>query len=169
MASIRESVQHFIDRLSEHPDQAVVADSGARAVLGDDLRVTVPRPGGDGVVTDMPTDLGGAGEHPSPGWLFRAALASCVASTVGIEAARAGVSLTSLEVEVDSRSDDRGILGMDPVVHAGPLQVSIRVRARAEGVDRDRLHEVVMRGTSRSPVVDITKRAVPVSVEIDPG
>jgi uncharacterized OsmC-like protein len=99
--------------------------------------------------------------------LFRAALASCVATTIGMETARAGIVLTSLDVEVDSESDDRGILGMDESVPAGPLSTSIRIRARAESVDADELRAVVERGALRCPVCDATKRAVDVSLEIE--
>jgi uncharacterized OsmC-like protein len=84
-----------------------------------------------------------------------------------MEAGRDGVVLTSLEVEVDSESDDRGILGMDPTVPAGPLSIRIRIRAAAEGVDNDRLRQIVDRGARRCPVCDAAKRAVDVALEIE--
>jgi uncharacterized OsmC-like protein len=129
--------------------------------------VEVEGPKGERLVTDMPPSIGGRGEHPSPGWVFRAALASCVATTVAMEAAREGVGLTSLEVEVDSESDDRGILGMDETVPPGPLSTRIRIRPRAEAVEGERMREVADRGAGRCPVCDATKRAVDVSLEIE--
>jgi uncharacterized OsmC-like protein len=167
MAGIRESIENAVNYLSEHPDEARYIDSFARATLGEALRTEVTGPDGLRVVTDMPGGVGGQGEEPSPGWLYRASLASCVASTIGMEAARQGVTLRSLEVEVDSESDDRGILGMDDAVPAGPLSTRIRVRAAADGVDEGRLREVLDRGAARCPVCDATKRAVPVSLEIE--
>lgn len=167
MAHIRESIESAIRYLSEHPDEARYTDSYARATLGDALRAEVAGPGGEHIVTDMAKGVGGRAEHPSPGWLFRAAVASCVASTIGMECAREGITLTSLEVEVDSESDDRGILGMDESVPAGPLSSRIQVRARAEGVEEDRLWEILDRGAGRCPVCDATKRAVEVSLEIE--
>jgi uncharacterized OsmC-like protein len=162
-ASIQEAVRH----LSEHPNEARYTDSWARATLGEALRVDVEGPNGERVVTDMPPGIGGRGENPSPGWLFRAALASCVATTVAMEAAREDVSLTSLEIEVDSESDDRGILGMDETVPPGPLSTRIRIRPRAEAANSERIHEIADRGAGRCPVCDATKRAVKVSLQIE--
>jgi uncharacterized OsmC-like protein len=167
VADIKESIENAVRYLSEHPDQARYTDSFARATLGEALRVDVEGPDGLGITTDMPLGVGGRAEQPSPGWLFRAALASCVATTVGMEAAREGVELRSLEVEVDSESDDRGILGMDESVPAGPLSTRIRIRAAAGGAGHGRLREVVARGADRCPVCDATKRSVDVSLEIE--
>ena len=167
MREIKDSIANAINYLSEHPEEARYTDSLACATLGDALRTEVEGPSGERVTTDMPNGVGGRAEEPSPGWLFRAAIASCVATTVGMEAAREGVTLTSLTVEVDSESDDRGILGMDEGVPAGPMSTRIRIRARADGVDEGRLSQLVERGASRCPVCDAAKRAVEVSLEID--
>ena len=166
MPEVKESIENAVRYLSEHPDEARYTDSHARASLGESLRVEVEGPNGERLVTDMSAGIGGLAEHPSPGWLFRAALASCVATTIGMEAAREGLTLDSLEVEVDSESDDRGILGMDETVPAGPLSTRIRVRARAAGVEEARLREILERGAGRCPVCDATKRAVDVALEI---
>jgi uncharacterized OsmC-like protein len=167
MAGIRESIENAVRYLSEHPEEARYTDSFARATLGDALRVDVEGPEGLRITTDMPSGVGGRNEEPSPGWLFRAALASCVATTVRMEAAREGVSLRSVEVEADSESDDRGILGMDESVPPGPLSTRIRIRAVADGVGETALRELVERGAGRCPVCDATKRAVDVSLEIE--
>ncbi|HEX2030500.1 MAG TPA: OsmC family protein [Actinomycetota bacterium] len=166
MADVRDSIEGAVRYLSEHPDEARYTDSVARATLGDDLRAEVVGPKGERIVTDMPAAVGGRAEHPTPGWLFRAAMASCVAATVGMEAAREGVTLTSLEVEADSESDDRGMLGIDDDVPPGPLSSRIRIRAAAQGASGERLREIVERGAARCPVCDATKRAVEVSVEV---
>jgi uncharacterized OsmC-like protein len=167
VAEIKEAMESAVRYLTEHPDEARYTDSYARASLGRSLRVDVEGPSGERLVTDMPKGVGGRAEEPSPGWLYRAAIASCVASTIGMEAAREGVVLEDLRVEVDSESDDRGILGMDEAVPAGPLSKRVRIRARAPGVDESRLREILERGAGRCPSYDGTKRAVPVSVEID--
>lgn len=167
MNTVRESIEKAVKFLAEHPEEARYTDSFARAVLGESLRVVVEGPTDESLVTDMPQGVGGRGEGPSPGWLFRAALASCVASTIGMQAAREGVVLTNLEVEVDGESDDRGILGMDPGAPVGPISTRIRINGRAEGVDPDRLRELMERGAARCPVCDATKRAIEVSTEIE--
>jgi uncharacterized OsmC-like protein len=167
LPDIREAIESAVRYLSEHPDEARYTDSFARARLGEALRVEVDGPSSERLATDMPGGVGGRGEEPSPGWLFRAAIASCVASTIGMEAAREGVTLAALEVEVDSESDDRGVLGMAEDVPAGPLSTRIRVRARATGGAGEALRRVLERGTARCPVFDATKRAVEVSLEIE--
>lgn len=167
MTSIAKAIQNAVSFLSENPNEARYTDSYARAILGEDLRVVVEGPGDESVVTDMSAGVGGRAEGPSPGWLFRAAIASCVASTIGMEAAREGIVLGSLEVEVDSESDDRGILGMDPEAPVGPFSTTIRIRGQAEGVDEDRLRQVLEVGAQRCPVCDATKRAVEVRLEIE--
>lgn len=169
MTSIRAAIEKAVRYLSENPDEARYTDSVARATLDDSLRVGVDGPDGERIVTDLPRGVGGLAEHPTPGWLFRAAVASCVASTVAMEAAREGIDLESLDVEVDSASDDRGILGMDPDVSPGPSSMSIRVTVAAAGVDPERLREVVAAGAGRCPVCDATKRAVDVTVDIATG
>jgi uncharacterized OsmC-like protein len=84
-----------------------------------------------------------------------------------MEAAREGITLDSLDVEVDSESDDRGILGMDASVLPGPLSVRIRIRAAAGAVDSARLRQVVEVGASRCPVGDAAQRAVAVTTQIE--
>jgi uncharacterized OsmC-like protein len=167
VSDIKKSIDNAVRYLSEHPDEARYTDSFARAKLDEALSVEVTGPGGLRLVTDMPAGIGGRDEGPSPGWLFRASLASCVATTIGMEAAREGVRLRSLEVEVDSESDDRGILGIDDSVPAGPLSTRIRIRVAADGVEEGSLREVVARGAGRCPVCDATKRAVVVSLDIE--
>lgn len=166
MTTIRAAIEKAIGYLSEHPEEARYTDSVAKASLQDSLRVEVEGPDGESIVTDMPRGVGGLAEHPSPGWLFRAAVASCVASTVAMEAAREGIDLEALDVEVDSESDDRGILGMDPNAPAGPSSMRIHITAAATGVDPERVTEVVAAGAARCPVCDATKRPVEVNVEI---
>jgi uncharacterized OsmC-like protein len=166
VADVKESIEKAVQYLSENPSEARYTDSLAKARLGEALRAEVEGPNGERIIADMPGGVGGQGEHPSPGWLFRAAIASCVASTIGMEAAREGIELSSLEVEVDSESDDRGILGMDESIPAGPFSTRIQVRAKADGVDAGRLRQILETGAARCPVCDATKRAVDVSIDI---
>ena len=86
----------------------------------------------------MATSLGGGGSAPSPGWLMRAALASCDATIVAMEAARAGIELTDLTVTVVSESDNRGVLGVGDAVPAWSAVGARPHRARREQRDRRR-------------------------------
>ena len=125
MQEIRTAIETATGYLTEHPDEARYTDSAAVATMEAGLRCRVTGPDGASVVTDMPTSVGGGGSAPSAGWLFRAALASCIATVTAMRASTEGVELGELEVTVDSQSDDRGILGMDDKVPAGPQSVRV--------------------------------------------
>ena len=93
MSHIGDSVARASAYLTEHPDEARYRDSAAVARLGANLHVDVTGPGGEAIATDMPRGIGGEATVPSPGWLFRAAAASCVAALIGIRAATQGIDL----------------------------------------------------------------------------
>jgi uncharacterized OsmC-like protein len=97
-----------------------------------------------------------------------AARASCDATVIAMHAAELGITLHRLEVTVDSQSDDRGLLGMDDAVPPGPLSTRVRVRIEAEGIDPERLRELVEWAERRSPVTDAIRRAVPTTLELGP-
>src|SRR3954462_13428631 len=130
MASIREAVNGAIEYLSSHPAEAQYRDSPAVARIESGLRVVTAGPDGAAVTTDMTTGIGGGGTAPSPGLLFRAAIASCVATFGAMRAAQLERTIEALEVAVDSESNDLGLFDLDPVVPPGPLPLRISVTAR---------------------------------------
>ena len=164
---IRSAIESAVAYLTENPDQARYTDTAATAVLTHDLRVRVHGPAGELLETDMPPAVGGTGAAPSPGWFLRAAMASCVASLVQMRAAMEGVALAGIEVTVDSESDDRGILGMNEEVPAGPLSSRVRVRLSATAPQADQLRAIAEWAVAHCPVADAVQRAVPVSTEVE--
>jgi uncharacterized OsmC-like protein len=165
---IRQSLEAAAGWVATHVDEARYTDSAATAVIARGLRVRVIGPGAESVETDMPTSVGGDGSAPSPGWLLRAAEAACTATLIAMCAAQSGVELERLEVTVDSISDDRGVLGLDDAVPAGPLSSRIAVSIAAQA-PREQLESIVHWGVDHCPVVDGLRRAVPVTVEVDTG
>jgi len=97
--AIRESIRKATSYLREHPSEARYTDSVATATLDEGLRVKVEGASGEQIATDMPPSVGGNGSAPSPGWLFRAALASCDATLIAMRAAAQGIQLSRLEVD----------------------------------------------------------------------
>jgi uncharacterized OsmC-like protein len=164
--SIADAVSSASAYLTEHPDEARYRDSHARARLESGLRVEVTGPNGEQVATDMPAGIGGTASAPSPGWFMRAATASCVASLVAIRAAAIGVSLRSVDVTVDSESDDRGILGLDPSIPAGPLSTKVVVTIDATGLDPQGVATLAEWAVEHCPVSDAIGRAVPLQLEV---
>jgi uncharacterized OsmC-like protein len=166
--SIRNAIETASGHLRQHPDAAAGTDAAATAVLEDGLRFRVEGPKGQ-VTSDMSESVGGGATAPTPAWLQRAALASCDATLVAMEAARDGIELTDLTVTVDSETDFRGILGVDDTIRPGPLAVRVRIELAAANATEDQLREVVQRAESRSPVRDALERAVPMTTEIVTG
>ena len=164
---VQKSIEGAINYLREHPQEARYTDTVAKATWEGGLRFRAEGPGGAAVVSDMPKGVGGEGSAPSPGWLMRAALATCDATLIAMRAAQEGVELTTLEVSVDSESDDRGLLGMDNTVHAGPLSMRTRIRIGAEGVSEQKLRQIVRWAEAHSPVADAICRAVTGNTEVE--
>ena len=165
--AIRNSIEGARRYLSEHPEEGRSPDRAAVAVLEGGLRCRVEGPEGTSIVTDMPVAVGGAGSAPTPGWLSRAALASCDATVIAMRAAELGIELERLEVTAESESDSRGLLGVDDSVPAGPLSSTVRVRIAARGVPEERLRELVAWTERHSPVGDLIRRSVVQRVEVE--
>jgi uncharacterized OsmC-like protein len=165
MEAIRNAMKTASDYLAENPDAATGIDAAATAVLEDGLRFRVDGPNG-AITTDMSKSVGGGASAPTPGWLMRAALAACDASTVAMEAARDGIELSDLSVSVESDTDFRGVLGVDGAAHPGPLEVRTRIELAAPDATEEQLREIVRRAEERSPVRDALTREVSLLTEI---
>lgn len=166
--AIREAIAGATAYLGENPGDAVATDSLATATLLDGLRVEVGDPDGRSIVTDMVTSVGGEDSGPSPGWLLRAALASCDATLIAMHAASAGIELSELRVEVDSTSNDLGILGIDESVRPGPLDMSARVHIAGDA-DEETLRALVEQAVLRCPVTDAIANPVELTLDVTVG
>lgn len=164
---IRAAIDGASAYLAAHPDEARYTDSVAIARVTAGLRMRVTGPTGEELVTDMPGAVGGGGSAPSPGWFLRAAVAACVASLAVMRAAQLGITGFGCEVEVDSESDDRGILGLDDEVPGGPLSVRIGLRVSAAEAGPDLLREVGDWAVLHCPVSDALRRAIPTTIKVE--
>ena len=169
MSSIGDAIQQASEYLTDHPEEARYTDSVAVAKLDGGLNVVVSASDGRTISTDMPASVGGTDTGPSPGWLFRAALAACDTTLIAMRAAMLGVELDDVEVTIDSVSNDLGMLGLNESVPAGPLSVRTKVRVKATNTHVEAIRELVDWAVAHCPVCDATKRAVPMTVEIDSG
>ena len=98
---IRAAIEAATGHYAAHPEEARATDSEARASLVDGLVIEVEGPTGERLTTDMVRSVGGTGSAPSPGWLLRAAEASCVTTLIAMRAAILGITLNTVEVTVD--------------------------------------------------------------------
>jgi uncharacterized OsmC-like protein len=168
METIRSAIAQASSYLGEHPEKAKSTDAAATAVLEQGLRFRVDGPA-TSLTTDMAKSVGGGASGPTPAWLMRAALAACDATLVAMEAARDGIELTDLEVSVESQSDFRGVLGVDPTVQPGPLSIHVGIRVTAANATDEQLRAIVERAEARSPVRDALARQLPMSTEVAIG
>ena len=106
--------------------------------------------GGRKGLTDMPEPMGGTGTGSNPGWLLRAGMASCAATSIAMRAASWDCA-SALEVKVESELDARGLVGIPEIPTAlGNMRMSVTIGA--EGVDETRLRELAAWGEEYSPV-----------------
>lgn len=113
----------------------------------------------------MPDAYGGSDAGPNPGVYGRAALGSCLAIGYGMWAARLGVAIEALEVEVHADFDARGELGMSDDIPPAYLAMRyiVTVKSPASAADVMRVLDTADKYSSWRD--DIT-RAVPLSREV---
>ena len=157
--------------LRRRPEAGLHDDAPATSTWTGGTRIVARHPSGAQVPSDMPTELGGTGDQVTPGWLFRAGLASCAATSIVMKAASEGIVLTTLELRASSRSDTRGLLGMPgedgKAVSAAPGDLQLHVRIAAEGVSAERLRALVESGVRCSPIPNAVQQALPIAMHID--
>jgi uncharacterized OsmC-like protein len=175
MQAVADAMARLERVLLRRPEAGLSDDAPALATWAgpqNALRVGCRHPNGRQVFTDMPTELGGSGDQVSPGWLYRAGLASCATTSIALLAAADAVVLTSLAVEARSRSDARGLVGLrderDRVVSPAPVELGLVVRIRAESATPERLEALVRRALERSPIpCAVSSTGLDVRVEAD--
>lgn len=168
---LAEALQRVQSVLQRKPETGWHEDGPATARWAGGTRVVAGHANGTQVPSDMPTELGGTGDQVTPGWLFRAGLASCAATSIVMAAAAEGIALTHLEVKATSWSDARGLLGMAGAdgqpVFAGPADVQLAVRIAAGGVPPERLRALVQAAVGHSPIPSALQAATPLALRID--
>src|SRR5438552_3676240 len=98
MHDIAAAMQRVEEVLRRRPDAGLHDDAPATARWQGGTRIVASHANGTQMQTDMPDELGGSGERVTPGWLFRAGVASCAATRIAMAAAAEGVALDTLEV-----------------------------------------------------------------------
>jgi len=167
--SIREAIDNVSKAIVANPDKARIKNATAVASLKDGLAFAITGPKGEAVLTDMPKAIGGGGGVPQPGWLLRAALASCTGTVIAMRAAQLGITLDKLEVNVDSESDNRGLLGLDEKVSAALSDLRTVVNVRAVNASPADLKALVQWADTHSPVACTLRSALAANIEVVTG
>ncbi|WP_397410856.1 OsmC family protein [Polaromonas sp.] len=170
---IATALQRVESVLRRRPEAGLHEDLPALARWQGGFRVVATHASGVSVATDMPGELGGTADQATPGWLVRAGIASCTATSIALAAASEGIVLGTLEVQVVSDSDVRGLLGMSGAggepVDPGPSNVRMCVRISAPNVPAERLRALVERGNRNAPMSAALKNAVPMDLQVEIG
>lgn len=110
--------------------------------------------------------VGGFHDHPVPGDVLAAALASCADSTLRVVAARLGLQIEALKVSVEADVDVRGTLCVAPDVPVGFQRVRLGVQLRlAPGTDPARAEMLRAAGEHCCVVLQTLRSGVPVDVD----
>lgn len=166
MSTIRDAIDGLAAGIAADPAKAKAKNAPATARLIEGLKCEVRGPHGQRLETDMPRAMGGAASAPNPGWLLRSAIASCTATVIAMRAARLGIALRLLEVDVDTDSDLRGILGLDARISAahGVVRTTVKIAGDAPA---EALRELVAWADAHSPVGCTVRESAACALEVE--
>jgi uncharacterized OsmC-like protein len=155
--TIKQIFERNVETLTHRPARGFLT-SATTARLVDGLRCQI-EDGPWSIGADMPAKIGGTDTAPSPGTLGRGALASCLVIGISRWAARLGVQLDALEVEVEADLDARGELGMGDEIRPGYGEVRYTISIRSPA-SREAVADLISAAERYSPYLDIFGRAV---------
>jgi len=155
--AIRAIVERNIELLALKPSRGHLS-CATRARLVDGLRCEIEE-GPWRFSADMPAKAGGDETAPTPGVLGRGALASCLTMGIALWAARLGVPLETLEVEVQADFDARGELGVGNGVPPGYSEVRYVVSIESPAT-REEVDQLLRMAERHSPYLDVFGRAM---------
>jgi len=155
--TIKQIFERNVELLTHKPARGFLTFA-TTARLVDGLRCEI-EDGAWRLAADMPANIGGSNTAPSPGVLGRGALASCLVIGLSRWAARLGVPLDALEVEVEADLDARGELGMSAEIRPGYGEVRYTISLRSPA-PRELVKDLIATATSYSPYLDIFGHAV---------
>jgi uncharacterized OsmC-like protein len=115
---------------------------------------------------DEPPVLLGSNRGPNAVEAVLHALASCLAVGFVYNAAAQGIKVDALEFDIEGDLDLRAFLGLSDEVRPGYEGITVRYRVKADA-PREKLVELCDYVQKTSPVLDILRSPVPVSVSLE--
>ncbi len=150
--TIKEKLERASETVSQRPSigQRVYRNT---ATIEDGLTCRVSEKN-HSVVVDVPKSMGGEEDGPSPSFLIRGALTSCVAIGLKMWAARQGVTVDRIDVSVETDVDARGQLGVCDT--AAPGFEGIRLVVQVDSpAPRAMLEDLLETSLRYSPLIDV--------------
>jgi uncharacterized OsmC-like protein len=115
---------------------------------------------------DHPAVLVGQDRGPTPIEFLLHGLAACITAGIGNIAAARGVTLTSVESQVEGDIDLGGILGLSDTVRNGYERIRINFTIAGDAPP-EKLRQIVEQSRGRSAVFDVLTNGVPVDVTVN--
>ena len=115
---------------------------------------------------DHPAVLVGEDRAPTPVEFLLHGLASCITAGIGNIAAARGVTLTSVESQIEGDIDLQGILGLSETVRNGYERIRISFTIAGDA-PAEKLREIVEQSRARSAVFDVLTNGVPVEMTVN--
>ena len=115
---------------------------------------------------DHPAVLVGQDRGPTPIEFLLHGLAACITAGIGNIAAARGVTLSSVESQVEGDIDLNGILGLSDTVRNGYEAVRISFTIAGDAPP-EKLRQIVEQSRARSAVFDVLTNGVPVEVSVN--
>lgn len=108
---------------------------------------------------DEATELSGTDAAPGAVEELMYAVGTCVIAAANMNAALMGVTLTRLEVDIESDLDMHGLLALDPNVRAGITNMRMGITIAGDA-DEETLKKIATLGYEYSPVSETTRNGI---------
>jgi uncharacterized OsmC-like protein len=115
---------------------------------------------------DEPPVLLGSNTGPNAVEAVLHALASCLAVGFVYNAAAQGIRVDSLEFDLEGEIDLHGFLGLSDQIRPGYQNIRLNYRVKSDA-PREKLEELCEYVQKTSPVLDIIRNPVPVSITLE--
>jgi uncharacterized OsmC-like protein len=161
--TLRRIVDATAVKLHAEPGRGVVRYRAAGAG-GDGVRAEISI-GRHRLVVDEPPSVGGQDAAANPVEHALAALLSCQVVTYRLWAARLGVPLDDIAIDVDGDLDVRGFFGLDDGVRPGFRDVRVTVTLTGPA-EPERYRELAAAVDEHCPVLDLFRNPTPVSTAL---
>lgn len=155
---LKALIESEIDSLSRNPETAQVRGQST-VTLRDGLACAITS-GRWTLIADVPESAGGDDRGPDPGVLIRGALGSCLAMDIKTWAARLGVDINEIRIEVESKLNQCGMLGMDESIPPGYQKVSYKAHLTSEASEAD-LAQVLRQAERFNPRLHDLRSEIP--------
>jgi len=131
---IKNAYERYAAIIADRPSAAMGTQT-VKAVARDGLTIDVAA-GDFRITVDEPEEVGGSGEGASPGDHCLAAVSACLAMAYVQHAARLGIPLANLSVEVEGDYDVRRTFGFDgPPPGFSEIRYAVTVETSADEAD----------------------------------